>query len=144
MCGPWVSSKWLSDAKVVWGESFPVEQFSGEEYRWYEHPNAWQNLIDCLPDLKVLHLTGGEPLLIPEMYKILNRIIDAGEAHHIRLIYNTNMTKIPAELRDLWPQFGWGRHLLQYRWVWCGQRLHSQSLAVERGVWQPARIRQQF
>ncbi|MDP6410812.1 MAG: twitch domain-containing radical SAM protein [Planctomycetota bacterium] len=105
MCGPWASSKWASDAKLVWGDNFPIERFTGQEVRWYERGEAWQDLFDCLPDLRVLQLTGGEPLLIPEMYKLLGRIIETGEAHHVRLIYNTNLTSLPPELRTLWPQF---------------------------------------
>lgn len=105
MCGPWASSKWLDDAHLVWGKNFPSERFSGQDVRWYEHSQAWQNLFDCLPDLRVLHITGGEPLFIPEMYSLLRRIIEAGESQHVQLIYNTNVTRLPPELRTLWPQF---------------------------------------
>ena len=52
-----------------------------------------------------LHFAGGEPLIIPEVFKVLEICVEKGLASQIELSFNTNVTKIPQKHRDLWPQF---------------------------------------
>jgi sulfatase maturation enzyme AslB (radical SAM superfamily) len=52
-----------------------------------------------------LHFAGGEPMLIPQMFEILERVIALGKAGNITLSYNSNLTVLPRHLFDLWSHF---------------------------------------
>ena len=55
-----------------------------------------------------VYFAGGEPLIMPEHYETLRKIIDTGRASEVELAYNTNMTKLNYNkqyLPDLWKQF---------------------------------------
>jgi MoaA/NifB/PqqE/SkfB family radical SAM enzyme len=54
------------------------------------------------------YFAGGEPLIMPEHYDTLRKIIETGRASEVELAYNTNMTKLNYNkqyLPDLWKQF---------------------------------------
>lgn len=54
------------------------------------------------------YFAGGEPLIMPEHYDTLRKIIDTGRASEVELAYNTNMTKLNYNkqyLPDLWKEF---------------------------------------
>ena len=54
------------------------------------------------------YFAGGEPLIMPEHYDTLRKIIQTGRASEVELAYNTNMTKLNYNkqyLPDLWKQF---------------------------------------
>ncbi|SVE53911.1 uncharacterized protein METZ01_LOCUS506765, partial [marine metagenome] len=57
------------------------------------------------PDMKHIHISGGEPLMITQHYQFLKGYIDAGKAHEITLNYNTNLSNIPERALDLWQHF---------------------------------------
>jgi organic radical activating enzyme len=55
-----------------------------------------------------VYFAGGEPLIMEEHYKILKALVDIGKAKEVRLIYNTNFTKLSYKklnVLDLWPEF---------------------------------------
>jgi MoaA/NifB/PqqE/SkfB family radical SAM enzyme len=55
-----------------------------------------------------VYFAGGEPLIMPEHYETLRKIIETGRASEVELAYNTNMTKLNYNkqyLPDLWKQF---------------------------------------
>ncbi len=104
-CGPWSSTRWLNETHLLEGGKLSRESFSGKDYQWYRDEAAWKPLLDSLHNTQVVHFSGGEPMLIPQMLQLLQRMIAAGESHHIVLYYNTNVTNVPGEIRDLWPHF---------------------------------------
>ena len=59
-------------------------------------------------NVKRVYFAGGEPLIMPEHYETLRKIIETGRASEVDLAYNTNMTKLNYNkqyLPDLWKQF---------------------------------------
>lgn len=76
-----------------------------EKLDWFESPDFWYELLSYSSDLKKIHLAGGEPLLIKECWKFLRRLIDTGIAKNLILSYNTNLSLLPQEARELWPSF---------------------------------------
>ncbi len=74
-------------------------------YSWVNNPTVWNELISALKHIRELHFSGGEPFLIAEHYKLLEQIIDCGNADHVSLDYNSNITILPKRLLDLWKSF---------------------------------------
>jgi hypothetical protein len=72
---------------------------------WFESPTFWDALCAQLPTIDRLHFAGGEPLVIRQGFEFLRRIIELGEASHIELTYNTNVTVLPKEVYEYWPRF---------------------------------------
>jgi sulfatase maturation enzyme AslB (radical SAM superfamily) len=56
-------------------------------------------------NIKELYFAGGEPLLIPEHYKILEFMVETGNAKNCVLRYNSNGLELPNKLFDLWNHF---------------------------------------
>jgi sulfatase maturation enzyme AslB (radical SAM superfamily) len=106
MCHPLFSSLWINEYHLVQGH--PLEPSEKQKYlglTWHRDERVFHPLLEQLQYVEHLHFAGGEPLIIPQTMALLRRIVDAGEAGHIALNFNTNLTKIPGELRTLWPQF---------------------------------------
>ena len=65
-----------------------------------------ESIFPYVPDLKHLKITGGEPLITPDHWKLLDYIIEQGHAHHIYLNYSTNNTVYPKQhIVDRWKEF---------------------------------------
>lgn len=114
ICGLWNSAKWLKetfDLKKLNDPSYPDFKSSYEfnynqQAKWIDNIDFWQN-IDMFEDVKVIHIMGGEPLMIEEHYEMLKAIIDRYDASKIWLWYNTNGTVIPtAEQEEILNKFG--------------------------------------
>lgn len=114
MCGPRSSSPWLkympamnAAGLVPWDEN-QKKEFSS--YDWHQKPEFLRNLREQLPTLTHLHFAGGEPLINPQMTVLLKEAVESDFAKNIRLTYNTNLTRVPEAIKELWPYFG-GVHL---------------------------------
>jgi organic radical activating enzyme len=119
MCGPTDSSMWYEDQVKMFGESYqdtrglvkltkdkkgkykPVDDI----YGWYEKSSIWWQLEDNMPNIEHLHMVGGEPLMINQQYELLQKCIDRGEAHHIIIEHNSNITNIPDRAWNIWKHF---------------------------------------
>lgn len=106
MCDPAYSSLWIDEYHLVEGR--PLQPKEKQKYlglNWHRAEHAFEPFFQQLAHVKRLHLSGGEPLIIPQALALLKRIADSGEAGHIALSFNTNVTKVPDVMRALWPQF---------------------------------------
>lgn len=97
ICSPVFSSKWNADAKEL-GWAIP-------SFR-----NSSKNLIEKLSknfhSLKLIKLTGGEPLLIQEYSGLLDAIVAENYSRNITLNYSMNGTVFPnSETIELWKEF---------------------------------------
>lgn len=109
ICYPFASSQWGKDYHAIMGEG----DFKGSEWwqynvdcQWIEDPNIWSS-IESLEKLKVLHFLGGEPLMVPQHFNLLQKLIDAGVSKNIEINYSTNGTKFfTQEQLDILKQFG--------------------------------------
>jgi MoaA/NifB/PqqE/SkfB family radical SAM enzyme len=104
ICGLWNSAKWLKDAyevkKAFIGESYPAFPDSYEfkynqQAKWIDNIDFWRN-IEGFDDIKIIHIMGGEPMMIEEHFEMLQAIADKFDASKIRVWYNTNGTRVPT------------------------------------------------
>jgi len=113
ICGLWNSAKWLKetfDLKKSMNPEYPDFKSSYEfrynqQAKWIDNIDFWRN-IDMFEDVRVIHIMGGEPLMIEEHYEMLKAIINRFDASKIWLWYNTNGTVIPtAEQEEILNKF---------------------------------------
>ncbi|MDX1412706.1 MAG: twitch domain-containing radical SAM protein [Candidatus Promineifilaceae bacterium] len=106
MCSPQASKALIGE----WASFYDVsphhpnlENFWHQE--WFADENFWQIFEKHTANIERLHFAGGEPLLIPQMFDFLERLIELGRASKIFVSYNTNLTILPERILDLWPHF---------------------------------------
>lgn len=108
MCNPRSTKLWIkewNDMKPQ-RETFDKETMdSYEEYFWIDSERLIQDVEEKAATLTHLHFAGGEPLLVPQMSKILQTCIEADSAKNITITYNTNMTILPKKVLELWKSF---------------------------------------
>lgn len=89
-CGPGFSTSWASEAGV-------------QDISLYNPTDVTDmDLSQC----QQVYFAGGEPLLNPQHYEVLEKLIAQGA--NPTLMYSTNMTVLGAKsksVRDLWPSF---------------------------------------
>ena len=103
-CGSMFSSNWYDDQKALWGKP----DHDKITYAGKHKTDAYDQLLNYLPMVEQVYFAGGEPLIMEEHYKILKALIDIGKAKEVRLIYNSNFTKLSYKklnVLDLWPEF---------------------------------------
>lgn len=106
MCTPLSSRTLLAEWAEIKG--IPARDPSLEPLRsidWFTREEFRQAIDKVLPNVERLHFAGGEPFLIPQMFEVLERVVELGHAHRITLSYNSNFTNLPDRLFDLWPHF---------------------------------------
>lgn len=108
MCNPRSTKLWIRDWNKLKEDNEKFSEKALQSYAKYEWVDS-QSLIEDFerkaPHLEQIHFAGGEPLIVPQMAKILRRCIDSGNAGNIMLTYNTNLTILPESVLDLWKHF---------------------------------------
>ena len=105
-CNPASSSKWRNDYdKLQSALSFPLTDYNTVEgFRWPERESFWEDLLNHSKHVKTFYINGGEPTLIKQHFKFLERLIGLGRTD-IKLWYNINMTNMNEEIINLWRKF---------------------------------------
>ena len=109
ICGSWSSSQFATEDL----QALPPEQrktsFAYQMLRagaWpRENSNFWDQIDQCLTDIRYIEFTGGEPFLIQEHFDMLQGIVDRGIAHQVEIHYNTNGTQYPEHAEQIWRHF---------------------------------------
>jgi MoaA/NifB/PqqE/SkfB family radical SAM enzyme len=95
-----------SDYSTSWSkENADNGKGSYKELKAYTEKDPFDNQY---LNVERAYFAGGEPLIMPEHYDTLRKIIETGRASEVELAYNTNMTKLNYNkqyLPDLWKQF---------------------------------------
>lgn len=111
MCSPHDSSSWIKDWKLQTPQyTNPIlKQDQGwdrtMDYTWYQKGSFIDSMKEQAQHIKELYFAGGEPLLIPEHYNILEFMVAEGYAKNCILRYNSNGTEISDRLLELWTRF---------------------------------------
>lgn len=111
MCSPHDSSSWIKDWKLQYPkyELIDLKQDQGWDssfdYTWYKKSSFLNSVKDQAHHIKELYFAGGEPLMIPEHYSILEFMVAEGHAKNCILRYNSNGTDISDRLLTLWAHF---------------------------------------
>jgi len=112
MCSPHDSSAWVKDWKLQYPRYKTIELKKDQhwddrnrDYTWYQKGSFLDTMKDQAHYIKELYFAGGEPLLIPEHYKILEFMVKSGNATNCILRYNSNGLELPEKLFELWNHF---------------------------------------
>lgn len=111
MCSPHDSSSWIKEWKLqkpkYTNKDLIAEQSWDEDfdYTWYKKGSFLDSMKDQSKYIKELYFAGGEPLLIPEHYAILEFMVDNGFSKNICIRYNSNGLELPDKLFALWKHF---------------------------------------
>lgn len=74
--------------------------------RWFENNEKFiQEFEELLDQIDNLDFYGGEPFLLKNLHKVLNKAVDLNRAQHIRLHFNTNGSIFPHHLIDTFKKF---------------------------------------
>jgi MoaA/NifB/PqqE/SkfB family radical SAM enzyme len=74
--------------------------------KFEDNPNWWTSLEKNLPHFRRVEFAGGEPLIDPQHYRILDMLAPYG--HQIEIKYATNLTTLGKSNRtvwEYWPKF---------------------------------------
>jgi len=111
MCSPHDSSSWIKDWKLQYPKYKTTELKHDQgwnkhyDYTWYQKGSFLDTMKGQGHHIKELYFAGGEPLLIPEHYKILEFMVESGSAATCVLRYNSNGLELPSKLFKLWNHF---------------------------------------
>ena len=102
MCGSEYSSNWHADEQKLYGYKGP---------KFINITKETENeIIDNIisDDIDLVYFAGGEPLITPYHYKLVNQMISMNIANDINLRYNTNLSTLKYKSIDLaerWSHF---------------------------------------
>lgn len=106
-CGPRYSSAWVPDAKKL--------GYTDQEKVWNIEAVGNTPKIDFLDDqidnVKRIYFAGGEPLLMPEHWQILDKLVEK-KRFDVKLSYNTNCSVLEygqKNILDYWKQWELGK-----------------------------------
>jgi MoaA/NifB/PqqE/SkfB family radical SAM enzyme len=111
MCSPHDSSSWIKEWKLQYPKYQTIELQTDQswdntfDYNWYQKGSFLDSVKSQSSLIKELYFAGGEPLLIPEHYKILEFMVESGAAADCVLRYNSNGLELPEKLFELWNHF---------------------------------------
>jgi MoaA/NifB/PqqE/SkfB family radical SAM enzyme len=112
MCSPHDSSSWIKEWKLQYPKYKTLELIKDQkwddrnrDYTWYQNNKFLNEMKQQATFIKELYFAGGEPLLIPEHYKILEFMVETGNAGNCVLRYNSNGLELPEKLFELWSHF---------------------------------------
>jgi MoaA/NifB/PqqE/SkfB family radical SAM enzyme len=109
ICGSWSSSTFAVEEI----EFSPISQKkTGFHYQmlrqgaWAKDNQAfWEEIKNLSDQIRYIEFTGGEPFMIREHFRFLERIVDMGIAGQVEIHYNTNGTQFPDNAEDIWQHF---------------------------------------
>jgi len=106
-CGPRYSSAWVPDAKKL--------GYTDQEKVWNIESVEDKTNVDFLEDqidnVKRIYFAGGEPLLMPEHWQILDKLVEK-KRFDVKLSYNTNCSTFEygkKNVIDYWKQWQLGK-----------------------------------
>jgi hypothetical protein len=111
MCSPHDSSSWIKEWKLQYPKYKTIELKQDQswdsdfDYTWYKKGSFLNEMKLQSSGIRELYFAGGEPLLIPEHYKILEFMVETGSSKNCILRYNSNGLELPEKLFDLWSHF---------------------------------------
>lgn len=111
ICGSWSSSQFAVEELNYMGKE-DGEKKDSPHYKMLkagawpkENPTFWNEIDQCLDQIRYIEFTGGEPFMIQEHFDMLQGIIDRGIARQVEIHYNTNGTHFPEFAENIWSQF---------------------------------------
>ena len=115
MCNPGNSSKIEGEWKALRSKPLFLETLGQRRFmfqkngapsvRWEKSQNFWRSIERWSKNILKLYLTGGEPTLIKNNWKLIDHIQKSGLSNAVELIFNINCTRVPKELTEALSRF---------------------------------------
>jgi sulfatase maturation enzyme AslB (radical SAM superfamily) len=108
ICTPEASSLITSERLTTATDSIEISKLRNinAQGRWFDNDTKFiDQMLDLLPSLINIDFYGGEPFLLKQLPKFLERAVTSGCAKHIRLHFNTNGSIFPETLLDYFKHF---------------------------------------
>lgn len=101
MCFPYNSSTRRNELTEIYGTHKMDEFFQTDALglKHSEYESAVQDIINHIDKISYMNITGGEPLLLPKHWDLIDRI-PPEHAKHISLGYDTNLTHLTYRNRS--------------------------------------------
>ena len=104
MCGSPYSSNWYADEKTLFYKPSSPKKFINIT------KETENDIIDNIisDDIDLVYFAGGEPLITPYHYQLIEKLISMGISNDIKLRYNTNLSTLKYKKIDLaerWSHF---------------------------------------
>lgn len=99
-CSPYYSSAIAQEINEIYGHQWPSLNNK-------QRKRVLDLIVAILPGVDDIYFAGGEPLLSPEHFKILNELLSLGKTD-ITIFYNTNLTQLSykgSSFVDIWKEF---------------------------------------
>lgn len=100
-CSDYFSSSIAQEKQEMFGISNKI-YFNNQKRK-----QALGEILEYLPVVEKIYFAGGEPMLAPEHYAILQKLIEIGNTN-LEIVYNTNFTTLKFKdinVVDLWKKF---------------------------------------
>lgn len=104
-CNPASSSKWRNEYDTLQDSlDFITKYGNMQGFRWPERDGFWEDLLQHCDSVKTFYINGGEPTLIKQHFKFLEKLAEMGRTD-VKLWYNINMTNMNQDIIDTWLKF---------------------------------------
>jgi len=111
-CGPGFSSNWYHDYiklynKIPKSKTRPDEDLPMINFSIDDEDLLFDQIETHIPYLEEIYFAGGEPLIMKEHYRLLEKLIKCNKKN-IRLVYNTNFSELhykDKHVFDYWKEF---------------------------------------
>jgi len=87
---------------------FELEQFGKISGKWHAAEKTFEEVEPYIGLVEHLYFSGGEPIIIDEHWKILDKLIELGRSDKVTIAYNTNFSTLVYKGRhifDMWEKF---------------------------------------
>jgi organic radical activating enzyme len=94
-CNAESSTSWITDYyklkdEVPLPSSYDtLKKSTHTDYTWVENEKFYDDLISNAPNINIIHISGGEPFLVPKHFYLLEKLIELGKTD-VRISYITN------------------------------------------------------
>ena len=106
-CGPSWSTTWHKHAWWIQRRGEPALQTLEDVAKG----DLWQQVRAHLHTVQRIYFTGGEPMMMPDHWRILDFLINKGLAQEVELHYNSNMSITKFGKYDLWDMWSHFKHI---------------------------------
>jgi radical SAM protein with 4Fe4S-binding SPASM domain len=103
-CGPRYSSAWIPDIKKM---GWKVEDEKVINFDGVDGKNNYEFIKDQIKYVRKIYFAGGEPLLMPEHWSILDMLVE-NKRFDVKINYNTNCSTLTygkKNVLDYWQQW---------------------------------------